>query len=346
MINLKEYKNIALLSDKSEEDLEYAAKLIRNGELVGIPTETVYGLGANALDKEAVKKIFNAKGRPCDNPLIVHICSTDMLSELVEKVPETAKKLMEKFWPGPLTIIMPKSDLIPYETSGGLETVGIRMPASEFTRNLIKKSGVPIAAPSANVSGYPSPTEALHVCRDMQGKIKAVVDGGKCSVGLESTVIAFDSEDVIRILRPGYITDKDLAPFAKEVIIDKAIINGLDKDEKAASPGMKYKHYSPKADVVLVEGNSAEFEEFSKTLKPSDGLYVAAFDGELENSSLNVVNYGKDTAQQAQNLFALLRKLDEIKAEKVYVHAPDKVGIGLAIYNRLIRAAGFEVIRL
>lgn len=343
---LDNYKGIALLSDNSESDLEYAAELIRQGELVGIPTETVYGLGADALNEEAVKKIFAAKGRPADNPLIVHIADTEQMELYAHDILPAAYRLAHDFWPGPLTMILPKRDIIPFAASGGLDTVGIRMPQSEFTRKLIRKSGRPVAAPSANISGYPSPTTAMHVCHDMQGKIKAVVDGGECRVGLESTVIAFEKNNTIRILRPGFITPNDLSPYAEKIITDKAILNGLSKDEKASSPGMKYKHYSPAANIILIEAAKADFEKYVYDLIPDKGTYVAALGGEAKNCPCSVIHYGNTPQECAKNLFAVLRKLDELDAKQVYVHSPGKEGIGLAVYNRLIRAAGFEVICL
>ena len=341
---LKEY-NINLLSDSDDNDLEYASSLIKSGELVGIPTETVYGLGANALDAGASKKIFEAKGRPSDNPLIVHISNIGMLPKLAHNIPDLAYTLAKEFWPGPLTLILPKNDIVPFETSGGLDTVGIRMPKSVFTRKLIDKSKCPIAAPSANISGYPSPTTALHVCKDLAGKIKAVVDGGECSVGVESTVISFDDADTVRILRPGYITPEMLSKFCN-VVIDKAITEGLKNGETAKSPGMKYKHYAPKANVIMIDAGTKEFCDYIKTIPYEDGVYILTFNGEESFSNAKCIPYGKDSSEMARNLFAYLRKLDDVKAKKVYVHAPKKEGVGLAVYNRLIRAAGFEVVCL
>ena len=337
---LAEYGDMLLLS---ESDLMMAAELIRKGEVIGIPTETVYGLGADALSETAVRKIFEAKGRPADNPLIVHISRLSMLDELCDDIPETAYSLAEAFWPGPLTMVLKKKPCIPDVTSGGLDTVGIRMPASEFTRRLIDEASTPIAAPSANISGYPSPTTARHVCRDMQGRIRAVVDGGECRVGVESTVIAFDNEETVRILRPGFITAEDLAPYVSKVIIDPAITEGVKDDETVRSPGMKYKHYSPKADIIMVTGR--EFTKFARQLDRDDKTFIVAFDGECEGLS-NVIRYGSNDKERARNIFSVLRMLDDIGAAKVYVHSPEKEGIGLAVYNRLIRAAGFEVISL
>lgn len=343
---LKEYKNICLLSDHDEDDLKYAAELIKSGEIIGIPTETVYGLGGDALNPEAVKKIFAAKGRPADNPLIVHISNIKQIEKLCKNIPDIVYDLAENFWPGPLTMIMDKQSIIPYVTSGGLETVGIRMPNSKFTRDLIDAAGTPIAAPSANISGYPSPTEAEHVCRDMAGKIKAVVDGGKCKVGVESTVIAFDNANTIRILRPGLITKDDLSHFAQNIIIDKAITEGLQNGEVAKSPGMKYKHYSPIANVTLVKGGRKAFEDFTQIHKDDEKTYIVAFDNEDKIDKENIIHYGDTHKEQANKIFSLLRDLDKKGAKQIYIHCPDTDGVGLAVYNRLIRAAAFEVISL
>ena len=242
-----------LLSDHAADLLE-AAALLQQGKVVGIPTETVYGLAADARNPEAVRQIFAAKGRPADNPLIVHIAEMQALEQVAAVVPPLAVKLAERFWPGPLTMILPKRSDIPEITSGGLDTVGIRMPSHPVARALILLSGVPIAAPSANISGYPSPTTAQHVMRDMHGKIAAVVDGGGCSVGVESTVIALENDDTVRILRPGYVTKEMLEEIVPQVTLDPAILHQLKEGQTVRSPGMKYQHYSPQAHVILVEG--------------------------------------------------------------------------------------------
>lgn len=234
-------ENTVLLYD-SAEDILTASKLIRKGNVVGIPTETVYGLGADALNPEAVKKIFKAKGRPADNPLIVHIYKIEEADKLGHDIPNIFYRLAAIFWPGPLTMIVPKNDIIPAETSGGLDTVGIRMPSHRVMRELIRLTG-PIAAPSANRSGYPSPTSAAHVMNDMNGKISAVIDGGESRFGVESTVISFDDENTVRILRPGSVTSEMLMEHADNVIIDDAILNDIAAGREAPSPGMKYKHY-------------------------------------------------------------------------------------------------------
>ncbi|MCQ2459008.1 MAG: threonylcarbamoyl-AMP synthase [Ruminococcus sp.] len=333
-----------LLSDSSA-DITKAAELIKNGHIVGIPTETVYGLGADATDENAVRGIFAAKGRPADNPLIVHLADFSDAVNYTAEIPELAYRLAERFCPGPLTIVLPKNDRIPMVTSGGLDTVGIRVPSHPVMHRLIAESGKPIAAPSANISGYPSPTSAEHVMRDMNGRIAAVVDGGESKFGVESTVISIENEDTVRILRPGCVTDEMLSEICGSVIIDHAILNELEAGEKAASPGMKYKHYSPKANIIMVEGSA---DAFTKYVSEHDGesSYSLIFDGDEKNFPYRYMTYGKDSLQQAHMLFAKLRELDDIGAEKVYVRAPSKDGVGLAVYNRLIRAAGFEVIRV
>lgn len=333
-----------LLSD-AEADLEQAAAWIQKGEVVGMPTETVYGLAADACNSEAVKKVFAAKGRPADNPLIVHISEMEQLPLLVESVPDLAYRLAERFWPGPLTMIFPKKACIPSITSGGLDTVGVRMPAHPVARRLITLSGTAIAAPSGNRSGYPSPTTAAHMLHDLNGRITAIIDGGPCQVGVESTVICFESTTSIRILRPGYITKEDLEQVVKTVILDDAILHEIQAGQTVRSPGMKYQHYSPRANVILIEGNYAAYCDYiSKHIMPHS--YALVFDGEEVGLSIPYFTYGKNSEEQAKQLFDCLRRCDEKGAMTVYVRAPERNGIGLAVYNRLIRAAGFEVIQL
>ena len=333
-----------LLSDR-ESDLIKAAELIKSGEIVGIPTETVYGLGADASNEEAVAKVFQAKGRPADNPLIVHLADFLQAVDYTKSIPELAYKLAERFCPGPLTMVLPKNDRIPMITSGGLDTVGIRVPSHPVMHRIIELSGCPIAAPSANTSGYPSPTSASHVMRDMSGKIAAVVDGGSSEFGVESTVISIEGENTVRILRPGCVTKEMLSEICGEVIIDHAILHELEAGQKAASPGMKYKHYSPRADIIMVEGSLIGFIDYVGE-NYDDGVYALIFDTDREGFPYRYMTYGKDSSEQAHLLFQRLRELDDIGAEKVYVRAPSPEGVGLAVYNRLIRAAGFEVIRI
>ncbi|HRR75308.1 MAG TPA: L-threonylcarbamoyladenylate synthase [Ruminococcus sp.] len=333
-----------LLSD-NEAQLEIAAGFIKSGEIVGIPTETVYGLGADASNEEAVRKVFAAKGRPADNPLIVHLADFSHACKYTSSIPELAYRLAERFCPGPLTMVLPKNEQIPMITSGGLDTVGIRVPSHPVMHRIIELSGCPIAAPSANTSGYPSPTSADHVMRDMNGKIAAVVDGGQSEFGVESTVISFEGENTVRILRPGCITREMLLEVCDEVVIDHAILHELEAGQKAASPGMKYKHYSPKADIIMVEGDADAFRRYVGD-KMSADTYCLIYDGDERNFPYRHMTYGEDSSEQAHWLFQRLRELDDIGAKKVYVRAPSSEGVGLAVYNRLIRAAGFEVIRI
>ncbi|MBQ7957706.1 MAG: threonylcarbamoyl-AMP synthase [Clostridia bacterium] len=329
----------------SEESIKKAAEIISSGGVVGVPTETVYGLGANALDEDAVGRIFEAKGRPKDNPMIVHISCLEEAEPLVKKIPEKAKLLAEKFWPGPLTIIMEKTDKVPSVTSGNLDTVAIRMPSHEVMRKIIKESGCPIAAPSANLSGSPSPTNAKYVYDDMNGKIPLIIDGGECNVGLESTVITLAGEKP-RLLRPGGVTPEELSEVLGEIEIDKAVKAKLEENQKASSPGMKYKHYAPKIKVVIIKADSEKYVEYISEQK--ENIAALCFEDEAEKISVPCVTYGKsyDSASQAKRLFDALRELDETGAETAFAHSPSEEGVGLAVYNRLLRSAGFEVIEL
>lgn len=324
------------LEKYSGESVGKAAEILKNGGIVAIPTETVYGLAANALDENAVRSIFEAKGRPQDNPLIVHISNFEMIKPLVTEIPDLAKRLAERFWPGPLTMIFDKTELIPEATSGGLTTVAVRMPANEAAREIIEKCGFPLAAPSANTSGKPSPTTAAHVFEDMNGKIPLIIDGGDCAVGVESTVICFRNGK-IHILRPGGVTREMLAEFA-QAEVDKAVEAAPKADEKVLSPGMKYKHYSPKADVFIVNAHGDGFADFCQQNSAEKTIFLTC--GEREGC----LNYGETSEIQAHRLFSLLRHADEIGAEKVYVEMPSKDGVGLAVYNRLLRAAAFRII--
>ena len=332
-------------SSDNKEALQQAAALIRAGEVVSFPTETVYGLGADGLNPEAVAKIFAAKGRPNDNPLILHIAKKEDIAQLTTGLNANAKKLIEHFWPGPLTLIVNKSSIVPDAVSAGLETVAVRFPSNKFAQDFIRACGCPIAAPSANISGRPSPTNAQDVLEDMQGKIAAVVDGGACSVGVESTVIALEPNGTVRILRPGFVTKEMLEEVVPEVTLDPAILHQLQEGQTVRSPGMKYQHYSPRAHVILVEGSWQNFAALAEQNR-ADGVYALVFDGEETMLSLPCLTYGRSGREQAQQIFSKLRELDDDGAQKVYVRAPKPEGIGLAVYNRLIRAAGFEVIQV
>ena len=334
-----------LLTD-SIEDIQRAADLLRQGELVAIPTETVYGLAADATNGEAVRKIFTAKGRPQDNPLIVHIADLKDWSGLVREITPLAQKLAEAFWPGPLTLILPKADCIPDEVSAGLTTVAVRMPIHPVARQLIRESGLPLAAPSANLSGSPSPTTAGHVMTDLSGRIAAVVDGGECEVGLESTVVDV-SGDVARLLRPGGITPDMIRSVLGTVEVDYAVTHQLEQNAKVSSPGMKYKHYAPKAQIKIVRGNAEDYISLVNRQGVNKQKIVAlCFDEDTASLHVPTVSYGSrnDAESQAHRLFDALRQLDEQGAEIVYAACPSEDGMGLAVYNRLLRAAGFEVI--
>lgn len=327
-----------------EKDLSFAAELIKQGEVVGFPTETVYGLGANAFDGKAVEKIFRAKGRPADNPLIVHISSLDMIEGIAQEVPPLAMKIAERFWPGPLTMIMPKTAKIPAVTSGGLDTVGIRFPAHPVARRLIELCGVPLAAPSANLSGSPSPTTARRVFEDMSGRIPAIIDGGESAVGVESTVISFDDSGV-RILRPGGITPEMLREVVERVTVDEGVVKELSPDAVVRSPGMKYKHYAPKAQVVLIKSDVEDYRKYVKKHAKS-GDFCLVFDDAESVNGVPYLTYGQSPEAQAHELFEKLRQLDELSAKTVFARCPSSEGVGLAVYNRILRAAGFSIIEL
>ncbi|MBQ3136838.1 MAG: threonylcarbamoyl-AMP synthase [Clostridia bacterium] len=331
---------------ENDEAIDKTADILKSGGIVAIPTETVYGLAGNALDGNVTDKIYAAKGRPSDNPLIVHISDISQWRPLVKEIPENAYALADKYWPGPLTVILPKSEIVPDKVSGGLSTVAVRMPSDKIARAIIEKSGVPLAAPSANTSGKPSPTSAKYVIEDLMGKVDAIVDAGECSVGVESTVISL-CETPPRLLRPGGITAEMLTDVLGEIVIDDAVFNKLADGKKAASPGMKYKHYSPDTQVIIVKGS---FEDFKKFIEKNKTEKTAAlcFEGEEKELSVMCVTYGKknDPAGQAKNIFDALRRVDEIGAEKVFARFPETDGVGLAVFNRLVRAAAFNIIEV
>lgn len=326
------------------EDIARAGSLLADGELVAIPTETVYGLAANALDADAVSMIFAAKERPTDNPLIVHIDTKDTVYSLCTEVSDAAKALMDAFWPGPLTIILPRSPIVPDVVSAGLSTVAVRMPSHETARAIIRAAGVPLAAPSANRSGSPSPTTAARVAADMDGRIAAIVDGGDCEVGVESTVISLCGETPM-LLRPGGITPAQLEAVLGHIDIADSITRPLGEGEVVASPGMKYKHYAPRAQVTIVKGGAASFAAFVNA-RAADGVMAMAFDGETDALAVPFVTYGarNDRDAQAKQLFEALRLADDRGATVLYAACPPVDGVGLAVYNRLLRAAAFRVV--
>ena len=335
-----------LLLSADEAGIAAAARLLCAGEPVAIPTETVYGLAADALNGAAVAKIFAAKGRPADNPLIVHIADMAQWETLVTAIPAGARRLAEAFWPGPLTVILPAAPCVPREVTAGLSTVAVRFPAHPVATAIIRAAGCVLAAPSANRSGSPSPTNARRVMEDMNGRIAAVADGGDCAVGGESTVMDL-SHRTPRLLRPGGVTPEMLRTVLGDIEIDPAVTAALQKGAVAASPGMKYKHYAPRARVVLVKGSAAAFAAFVNG-KKAEKTAALCFDGEEGALEVPYLTYGArtDAAAQAHRVFDALRQLDDAGWPLVYAACPAETGVGLAVYNRLLRAAGFEVITL
>ena len=321
-----------------------AAEILKKGGLVAIPTETVYGLAADALSPFAAKKIFAAKGRPQDNPLIVHISSLPQLRPLVMDIPEPARKLIEKFWPGPLTLIFKRSGLTPKEVSAGLDTLAVRMPSHPVARAVIEAAGLPLAAPSANISGGPSPTSAAHCMRDLAGRIDAVVDAGGCAVGVESTVVDLTGAVPV-VLRPGGVTLEQLRAVVPETELSGAVTSPPADGEPVLSPGVKYKHYSPKAKMILCDGAPERFAEYVNA-RAGDGVFALCFEEDAKRVRIPVYGGAEDANAQARLLFAKLRELDDRGAKLVYAHCPDKNGLGLAVYNRLLRACAFETVRL
>ena len=332
----------------TDETLALASRLLAEGQLVAFPTETVYGLGAHAMDKDAVLGIFSAKGRPADNPLIVHIHDRSQLDGICQ-VTDQAVRLMDAFWPGPLTIILPRKEAVPNEVTANLDTVAVRMPAHPVAMALLKACGLPIAAPSANRSGKPSPTSAKHVFDDMDGRIPLIIDGGESDVGLESTVISLAGNRPC-ILRPGGVTKAMLEAVIGEVDLAGSILRPLEKGEKALSPGMMYKHYSPDGQVTLIEGEESAVVEALRRLyahAASEGhrACVMCFTEhvtDLADCQPHDIGSKDDPAEVAHRLFATLRALDEEKMDVIFSEVVPPEGVGLAVMNRLGRAAGFR----
>lgn len=329
----------------TEESIQLAARLLRQGELVALPTETVYGIAADARNGEAVHKIFEAKGRPQDNPLIVHIFGMEMLEGVVAEVPARARKLAAAFWPGPLTMVMPRGPEVSDVTCAGLDTVGVRMPSHPVVQAVIRTSGVAFAAPSANLSGKPSPTNAQDTLADMDGRLPLILDGGESMVGVESTVVSVVGEHPM-LLRPGYITKEQMeAVLGEEVLVSPAILEKLKDGEVARSPGMKYKHYAPKAEVTLVKGPFRAYCDYVAG-HAGPGVFALCYEGEETELSVPAVTYGRreSAASQAHALFGALRELDRRGARTVYARCPQMDGMALAVYNRILRAAAFRVV--
>ena len=336
----------------TESQFTEAAELLRNGELVAFPTETVYGLGGNALDPGASSKIYAAKGRPSDNPLIVHICDTDALPVLAKEIPDAAWKLAERFWPGPMTMILKKRDIVPKETTGGLDTVAIRMPSDPVASMLIRVSGLYIAAPSANASGRPSTTKASHVYEDLHGRIPMILDGGAVQIGLESTIIDLTGEKPL-ILRPGFITLSDIRELLPDADYDPAVLRRERNDNIVAkAPGMKYRHYAPKGELTIFEGDMKDVVRAvyeNALLKQSQGYRTAVLASEETKDrypGLKVLSVGdrEDEAGIAACLFDTLREFDRIGAEYIYGECFRTDGIGQAVMNRLLKAAGYHIV--
>ena len=334
-----------MLSTEKQEDIALAAKLLREGKLVAIPTETVYGLGANGLDENAVLHIFEAKGRPQDNPLILHISEPQELKNICHDIPDSAWLLAEHFWPGPLTMVLPVRDCVPKRTTAGLDTVAVRCPKTAATRELIRLAGVPIAAPSANRSGKPSTTTAAHVLHDMDGRIDAILDGGACEVGVESTIVDLVGE-CPRLLRPGGVTPEELKALLGELDIDRAVLGQIANDAVVRAPGMKYKHYAPSADVVIVSGSSEAAARYvHRHFTPDDA--VLCFEEELPlYADCDPTAYGRLDAPLtlSAGLFAALRDLDRPDIRMIFARCPEGGGLAYAIGNRLKKAAGFHIV--
>lgn len=324
---------------------ERAAEILLAGGTVVIPTETVYGLAADARNPAAVRKIFAAKDRPPDNPLIVHIASMEMLGLCASNIPEEARRLAEAFWPGPLTIVLDKRPEIPDEVTAGLETVAVRFPAHPVARAVIERAGIPVAAPSANRSGRPSPTTARHCIDEMSGRVDAIVRSGDCAVGVESTVLSL-AGPVPRLLRPGGITPEQLRGIIGHVELDRAVLGAADENEPVGSPGMKYTHYAPDAQITLLDCGREEFIRFVNR-NAAPGTAALCFAGDVRDLDVKSIAYGTEgnSASQAHGLFDALRKLDECGAQTVFARMPQQDGIGLAVYNRLLRAAGYRIIK-
>ena len=336
-----------LFTEITNENIEAAAEIIRRGGLLGIPTETVYGLGADALNADACRRIYEAKGRPQDNPLIIHVPDSSWLEQYCENVPESAYRLAEAFWPGPLTMILPKKEIVPYRTTGGLDTVGVRCPKHSVTLAVIRAAGVPIAAPSGNTSGRPSPTTAADMIEDMDGRIDGIFDGGACSVGVESTIIDLTCRPP-RLLRAGGLPLEELQRVLGTVIVDPCITTLMSDKEHPRAPGMKYRHYAPKAPVTVVTGEGEKSADYIARHAPKGAgvicfsEYRALFPGRV----IHDLGPEGDKSEQARRVFDALREFDATSVPEIYAQCPDDAGLGLAIGNRLKKAAGFHVVEV
>ena len=338
-------KTIVFHPETDNTAIQQAAAILRHGGLLGIPTETVYGLGANALDETAVLHIFEAKGRPQDNPLILHVPGADWLELYCHDIPPVAYTLAERFWPGPLTMILPRRDIVPLRTTGGLETVGVRCPDHPMTLAIIREAGIPVAAPSGNTSGRPSPTTAQHMLEDMDGKINGIVDGGPCSVGVESTIIDLTVTPP-RLLRPGGLPLEALEAVLGTVTVDKAVRQKLADGEQAKAPGMKYRHYAPKAPVTVITGTPGASAAYiaAHLTKHSGVICFDEYAPLFEGHTIHRLGPAGDKLAQAQHVFDALRTFDGTDVTEIFAQCPDEGGLGLAVGNRLKKAAGFHVV--
>ncbi len=342
---------IAEITENNRAEIERSANIIQKGGLVIFPTETVYGLGANATDADAVKKIYVAKGRPSDNPLIIHISTPEQAEKYTYTVP-LYYKLAERFMPGPLTVILKSKESIPSVTRGGLDTVAVRCPSNRIARELISCAGVPIAAPSANLSGTPSPTSAQHVIDDMMGRVDVIIASSDSEIGLESTIVKIEEDNTLTLLRPGKITVDELLSVVDVVKIADSVTDKLADGAIALSPGMKYKHYAPKASLILVDSSEAEYVKFVGE-QGEEGIAVLAYTEQIDAvraaaPDAYCFDFGSktDEADQAARLFSILRETDKHSFKAIYAPLPRIDGIGLALYNRMIRAAAHRIIRL
>lgn len=330
-----------------ESEIQEAAEILRAGGLVAIPTETVYGLGANALNPEAVRRIYEAKGRPSNNPLIIHVPTADWLQDYCAAVPQAAYRLAARFWPGPLTMILKAKDIVPRRTTGGLDTVAVRCPAHPVASAIIAAAGVPIAAPSANLSGRPSCTTARHVIEDMMGKIEGIVDGGDSAVGVESTIIDLTGEKPV-LLRPGGMPLEELEAVLGTISLDAAVTREMKPGETPRAPGMAYRHYAPKAPVVVVTGEPERTAAYIAAHAGKD-CGVICFDefaGLFPGQTVETLGSARDQAAQAHRVFDALRAFDSTDVREIYSQCPDPTGLGLAVSNRLKKAAGFRVVEV
>lgn len=343
---MKKYFDLKV--DKDYTKIKEASKIINKGGLVLFPTETVYGLGADGLNEQAVKNIFIAKGRKQDNPLILHISNMEMLDKIAKNITELEYKLMKEFWPGPFTIILERKDIVPNNVTGGLNTVGIRMPSNKIAKLLIEYSNTPIAAPSANISGRPSGTNVEDIFKELSDKVDYIIDGGQCEIGVESTVVRV-VDGVPHILRPGKITEEQIRSVAGNVIVDKHILGDLENNEPVLSPGMKYKHYAPNAKCMLVysketEKMTKEIDRISKEYK--NPLIVCHTSNVEKYNTQNIIDMGQTLEENTKNIFKSLRKVDSYNPDIVLIEGVEKEGLGLAIMNRLIRACEHNYIEI